>query len=206
MIRARVYYNQLKFLIGQEPGAVSASETVNIGRSVEDILVGTEAAAEDVAARLRAGESMGDVAASLGLTTTTGQASRTVRRFDPALPDAVLDAIFDAGADEVVGPFALPEGWYVARVGREVFEVPSPQEVDAMRERYFLDWVEGRMDDPSYTEDYENWFDYIPQEPLPQDVSPLLREENMILPTVPPLPPGLSLEATEAPDDPGGTE
>ena len=206
MIRARVYYNQLKFLIGQEPGAVSASETVNIGRSVEDILVGTEAAAADVARAAACGRVDGRCRRVVGPDDhhRAGVAHRAPLR--PGAAGRGPDAIFDAGADEVVGPFALPEGWYVARVGREVFEVPSPQEVDAMRERYFLDWVEGRMDDPSYTEDYENWFDYIPQEPLPQDVSPLLREENMHLPTVPPLPPGLSLEATEAPDDPGGTE
>lgn len=206
MIRARVYYNQLKLLIGQEPGAVSASDDVNIGRRVEDILVSSEAMAVDVAARLRAGEAMGEITASLGLTSATGEASRTVRRSDPTLPDTVLEAIFSAQVDEVVGPFALPEGWYVARVGREVFEVPSPQEVGAIRERYFLDWVEARMDDPSYTEDYENWFAHIPQEPLPQDVSPLLREENMILPTAAALPPGLSLEASEASGEPEGAE
>jgi hypothetical protein len=30
--------------------------------------------------------------------------------------------------------------------------------------------------------DYQNWIDDTPQDPLPQDVSPLLRDENFIRP------------------------
>jgi hypothetical protein len=58
----------------------------------------------------------------------------------------------------------------------------TPDELDRLRERYFLDWVESKMDDPAYTQDFDNWRAYIPQEPLPQDVSPLLRDDNVILP------------------------
>jgi hypothetical protein len=38
------------------------------------------------------------------------------------------------------------------------------------------------MDDPEFVVDYDNWFDLIPQDPLPRDISPLLHDENFILP------------------------
>jgi hypothetical protein len=64
----------------------------------------------------------------------------------------------------------------------EVFDILSPQDIEALRKQYFLDWVEGQMDDTAYVQDLENWEDFIPEDPLPQDVSPLLRDENVILP------------------------
>jgi hypothetical protein len=50
------------------------------------------------------------------------------------------------------------------------------------------------MDDTSYVEDFQNWEEYIPQEPIPQDVSPMLRDEYVTLPETPTPAP----EATEA--------
>jgi len=79
----------------------------------------------------------------------------------------------------------MPQGWYVALVQGESFSALSPQELDNLREAYFLDWVEGRMDDESYVRDLDNWMEHIPTEPLPQDVSPLLHDENIKLPEMP---------------------
>lgn len=181
VVRAQTLYDELKFLISQEPGAVQTGQ-VNVGVSVQDILVGSEADADQVIARLNAGEEMTGIAASLGLTSSNGETSRTIRSGDPALPADVVNAVFAAGQGDVIGPFDLAEGWYVAKVGQDIFDVPQPEDLDAMRQQYFLDWVEAQMDDPAYTVDNGNWIEHTPQEPLPRDVSPLLREENMVLP------------------------
>jgi parvulin-like peptidyl-prolyl isomerase len=181
IVRAQTLYDELKFLIGQEPEAVQTGE-VNVGVSVQDILVSSEADAEQVIARLEAGEKMTDIAASFGLTSSNGKTSRTIGMGDKSLPADVVSAVFNAEAGEIIGPFELDAGWYVAKVGQPVFDVPQPEDLDAMRQQHFLDWVEAQMDDPDYTVDYDNWVELTPQEPLPRDVSPLLVEENMVLP------------------------
>ena len=181
IVRAQTFYDELKFLISQEPGAVQ-SDQVNVGVNVEDILVSSEADAGQVIARLQAGDKMTDIAESFGLTSSSGASSRTIRTDDSTLPRDVRNAVFNADPGDIIGPFELSEGWYVAKVGQPVFDVPQPEDLDAMRQQHFLDWVEAQMDDPDYTVDYDNWVEYTPQEPLPRDVSPLLSEENMVLP------------------------
>jgi len=105
-----------------------------------------------------------------------------LRWSDPGLTDDVLNAVFRGAEGEIIGPFAIEAGWYVGVVGQEVFDILQPQDIDALRKEYFLNWIESKMDDPEYVQDFDHWIDFTPQEPLPQDVSPLLRTENFILP------------------------
>jgi hypothetical protein len=181
LVRARTLYAQLKFIIGHEPGAVPSPEG-RVGIEVQDILVDSMAVAESVIDRLLKGESLRDIALSLGLNPTAEDTTRVLRRSDPNVSADVSEAVYAASPGEIVGPLLTSQGWYVALVGNEVFDVLSPQDVEAVREQYFLDWVEAQMDDAEYVEDYDNWFDYIPQEPLPRDVSPWLQEEYMTIP------------------------
>ena len=181
IVRARTLYSQLEFLMGQQPEAVAAQEA-RIGKNVRDIIVSSEEQAQDVIARLEAGEAMRDIATSLGFIADSEDSERLLRWSDTTAPTAVKEAVFNAAPDSVVGPIPTEQGWYVAVVGDEVFDVPLPSELEEMRKQYYLDWVESRMDDPEYVVEYDNWFDYIPQEPLPRDVSPLFHDENIILP------------------------
>lgn len=181
IVRARTLYSQLEFLMGQQPEAVAAQEA-RIGKNVRDIIVSSEEQAQDVIARLEAGEAMRDIATSLGFTADSEDSERLLRWSDTSAPAAVKEAVFNAAPDTVVGPIPTEQGWYVAVVGDEVFDVPLPSELEEMRKQYYLDWVESRMDDPEYVVEYDNWFDHIPQEPLPRDVSPLFHDENIILP------------------------
>lgn len=181
IVRARTLYSQLEFLMGQQPEAVAAQEA-RIGKNVRDIIVSSEEQAQDVIARLEAGEAMRDIATSLGFTADSEDSERLLRWSDTSAPAAVKEAVFNAAPDSVVGPIPTEQGWYVAVVGDEVFDVPLPSELEEMRKQYYLDWVESRMDDPEYVVEYDNWFEYIPQEPLPRDVSPLFHDENIILP------------------------
>ena len=182
IVRARTLYTQLEFLISHEPEAVPSTQEARVGMEVQDMIVPSMEDATTIAQRMRDGEALRDVALSLGYTPTSDDESRLLRWSDPDLSSEVLEAIFLADLGGVVGPIAIPQGWYVARVIREVYDVLSPQDIEALRKQYFLDWVEAKMDDPEYVVDYDNWIEYTPQEPLPQDVSPLLRDENVILP------------------------
>jgi parvulin-like peptidyl-prolyl isomerase len=182
VVRARTLYAQLKFLISNEPEALEAAQTAPGGVEVQDILTPTVEEAEAIITRLQAGESVREIAVSLGMTPQSEDEWRTVRISDENTPQDVLDALFNAQPGEIIGPIATERGWYVALVGAPVVDALTPKEIDALKEQYFLKWVESKMDDPDYVEDFANWSAYIPQEPLPQDVSPLLRDENVILP------------------------
>ncbi|MBN2305560.1 MAG: peptidyl-prolyl cis-trans isomerase [Anaerolineae bacterium] len=182
LIRARTLYAQLQFLISNEPEAVPASSMGRVGVQVQDIVMSTEAQAQDVAARLARGEVLRDIAMSYGLSPTGEGTWRIFRWSDSNLTADVIEAVGYASPGDIVGPISIPQGWYVALVGEEVFDILSPTDVDALREQHFLNWIEGLMDDPAYMEDFENWERHIPQEPLPRDVSPLLVEENFVFP------------------------
>ncbi len=182
IVRARTLYTQLEFLISHDPDAIPTDQQARVGVDMQDIVVSSQAEAQVIADRLRAGEPLSDIAASLGYAPSSPDSSRLLRWSDPNLTDEVLSAVFEANPGDVVGPFQITAGWYVGKVGEEVFDALSPKDIDALRKQYFLKWVEDKMDDPAYVTDYNNWIDYTPQEPLPQDVSPLLRDENIILP------------------------
>jgi len=186
IVRAQTAYSQLEFLIGQERGAIPEASAAQAGIEVRDVVLGSEARANQVAERLRAGEPLNTIMASLGQADAPAEnVSRIVRRFDQTLPPAVLDAIFSAEPGSVIGPFATEQGWYVARVVGEKFQALSPREIEDLRKQYFLDWIEARMDDPTYIVDYQNWLSATPQEPLPRDVSPYFTEEIIKLPPTP---------------------
>lgn len=183
IVRARTLYSQEQFLISYEPEAVPSNDTsARIGIEVQDIVLKDHTQAEEAAQRLAQGETMHDIAMSFGLTPTSDETWRLFRWSDPNLPDEVIQAVGTAQQGDIIGPLAIPQGWYVALIGQEVFDILSPQDIDTLRKEYFLDWVESKMDDPEYMEDFQNWADYIPQEPLPRDVSPLLVEENIVFP------------------------
>lgn len=185
IVRAQTAYEQLEFLMGQEPAAIAGASEAQAGIEVRDALLSTEERAAEVAERLRAGEQLNEIMASLGLDAPEENASRIVRPGDQTLPVTVLTAIFDAAPDTVVGPFLTEQGWYVGRVLGEKFEVMTPAEIDDLRKQYFLDWIEGRMDDRVSTVDFDNWTADIPQEPLPRDVSPYFTEQFIKLPPTP---------------------
>ena len=182
IVRARTLYSQLQFLISNQPESIPSTETARVGLQVQDILVNTLAEAEEVIVRLVEGEDLYSIAVSLGYTPSSDDVSRVVRWSDENLTAEVITALKAADVGDIIGPYAVSQGWYVAVVGTEVFDTLSPDDIDALREQYFLDWIENKMDDPELVEDFNNWQSYIPQEPLPRDVSPLLVEENVILP------------------------
>lgn len=180
IIRDQTLYDQLRFEIQQEAD-INAGES-RVGVQVQDLIVATEAEAQTIADRLRAGEALRDIALSLGYQQTNPNTERVVSAGDDTLPETLVDQILSAGQGAVIGPEPLADGWYVAKVGAQVNDMITPEEIDAIRRDYFLNWVETQMDDPAMVEDFDNWMAYTPQEPLPRDVSPLMREENMRLP------------------------
>jgi hypothetical protein len=178
IVEAATLYKQLEHAFSQDPDAIPAGTGTQVGVQVRDVFAGSGPQADEIVARMEAGERLADIAADLDLALITGG----LHIFDQngtSLPPEVVARVMAADSGDIVGPVETAQGWYVARVGNEVFEVLSPKEVEELRKRYFLDWIEAQMDDADYVQDLDNWFDHIPQDPLPQDVSLLLRDENV---------------------------
>lgn len=181
LLRAQVFYRQLEPIIGQEVD-LDITSPASVGVQMQDIVVPSQAEAEAIAGRLAAGEALSAIASSLGLQSTSGETSRVLRRGDAALPEELLTIIFASSEGEIIGPAYIGEGWYVGKVGAPVVDMLQPADIEALRADYFRQWIEGRMDDPTYVVDLHNWIEKTPQEPLPRDVSPLMRDEYFVLP------------------------
>ncbi|MBN1565993.1 MAG: peptidyl-prolyl cis-trans isomerase [Anaerolineae bacterium] len=182
IIRARTLYEQLQFIIMNQPETNQAAADASTGVAVHDLLLATEDLADEVVTRLQSGETLDEVAASLGFVRNADQAQHIVRRDDDTLPDAILSALFAASPGAVVGPFEMTQGWYVAVAGDPVFDLLSVEEVNTFKQQIFLDWVEAQMDDPDTVQAFANWRDHIPTDPQPRDLSPLLSDANVIWP------------------------
>jgi hypothetical protein len=186
-VEALVYYDQLLEVIGEQ---APLEEEGIIAVNVEDLLLNSREDALEVIDRLRDGGALRSVATSYGLEPQSGDTVRTVRRRDAdaseqGLPADIVDAVFDASAGDVIGPFATDAGWYVARIIDLDLDFLQADDVGAARTEFFRQWIISRLDDPTYTVDYENWMDFIPTDPLPKDVSPLMRDEAFTLPDDP---------------------
>jgi hypothetical protein len=194
IVRARTLYSELEYLISNDPDAIPDASAGQQGVQVQDILLDTEEEAQQVIDRLQEGDAMHVIAADLGYSSTGSDQWRSVGYGTQNMPTELIDLIFASKPGDVIGPLQTQQGWYVVIVGEPSLNMLSPTEIENLRKQYFLNWVESRMDDTSYVEDFQNWEEYIPQEPIPQDVSPMLRDEYVTLPETPTPAP----EATEA--------
>lgn len=180
-MKAQAYYDELGRIIG--PQAVIPTEDIT-AVDVQDLLLDSREDALVVVERLQSGESITAIALSYGLQFTdssTASQKRTVKRSENSLPEDVVGAIFNASANQVIGPFATERGWYVARILDTTLDFMSPDDIAALRQEYFRQWIVQRMDDPNYAVVYDNWRDFVPTDPLPHDVSPMMRDEFFTL-------------------------
>lgn len=92
-------------------------------RDFSQLILATESAAKDAAAKVKAGQALTDVAKGLGLS-----ASRLVEQDESKLTLAtsaeVAKAASAAAKGTVLGPYRLPLGWTVLRV-EDVHEIPG---------------------------------------------------------------------------------
>lgn len=182
-MRALTYYDQLGQIIGALAPRPDARSVTAV--SVQDLLLDSREAAVQVTSRLRDGESIIAIAVDYGLTSSTGQYQRTVKRSEEGLPEAIIESIFAAEEGDVIGPFATDSGWYVARIGGVELDIARPSDLEANRKEFLRLWIVERLEDPNYTTNYENWHDFIPTDPLPRDVSPMMRDEFFKQPSDP---------------------
>lgn len=182
-IKALVYYNQLGEIIGRQAPLPEADVVGEL--EIQDILVDSREDALEVRERLLEGENIQGIAASFGMTLGENATSRTLTRGDESVTAEIETALFSATDGDVVGPIATDSGWYVALVLGRQLDFAQPADIEALRQEYYQNWIIARLDDPNYSVDYSNWQDFVPFDPLPKDVSPLMRDEFFVLPEFP---------------------
>lgn len=128
-------------------------------RDVSQLILATEAAAKDAAAKARQSQSLSDVASALGLSATRIDGADQARLAEQTSAE-IAKAAFSAARGDIVDPVRSPMGWAVLRV-EDVREVPGKtleqareelaSEVRLVKERQlfseFLSDVDGRLGD-----------------------------------------------------------
>lgn len=153
--------------------------------NVQSILVGTESTANDLKSRAQQGEDFDRLACLYSQDKTAGNRG-DLGYVDPAsLGDEVAQAI-NGKANGLYGPIATGRGFEVIQVDDRKVNLPKPAEIDQAQSQAFSAWQTGKANSSYVAALNDVWQKAIPIDPLPRDVSPLMREENFGLPTLQP--------------------
>ncbi|MBN1965049.1 MAG: peptidylprolyl isomerase [Anaerolineae bacterium] len=138
------------------------------------ILVETEAEAEDVLARLRAGEDFATLAGELSIDPgAQGNDGELGFITSDQLPEDFADAVYAAETGEIIGPIETDYGWHIAQVTDRELSVLSPQQYDEIKALHFQNWLRAEI---RAVEIDEVWRQVVPADPQPVDVAPFLGE------------------------------
>lgn len=192
IMRGLTFYEQLAEIIGGQ----APIENYQVGElptaiTVQDITLNSQEDALTAIELLDGGATLNSIADRFNVRGQT-EMNRRITRGTEELPEAVRDGIFDASIGDVVGPYPVNEGWYVAVVLDEELDILEPADVAQIEEEFYVDWINAQIDDPDYVTTDDLWRDFVPTDPLPQDISPMMRSENFIVPTDPFLAQGIT--------------
>jgi hypothetical protein len=183
---ALALYQQLREIIGEQAPLPDSNFVSEV--QVQEAIFEDEESANAAKEALENNQTIQSVAEEYGGSSVVAGFQRTLEADDEAerIGEAARAIVFEARPNSVVGPIEIDEGWYVALVVNQEINILEPAEIEAVREEYYQQWIIEKLDDPDYTVNYEDrWQPYIPLDPMPEDVSPLLRTENFKLPPDP---------------------
>lgn len=153
---------------------------------LQTIVVATESLANDIRQRLEAGEDFVALACQYSLDNTSGNGGDYGFVSDQKLPKEVvlaLNPIRDDQMKQYVGPIQAGDKWEVVYVEERKIDVPSPADLERLRQQAFVDWLTNQANSLLVTSLNDTWQTLIPTDPLPRDVAPFMTEENFGLPT-----------------------
>ncbi len=153
---------------------------------VQTLLVGTEALANELKGRAQQGEDFGMLACMYSLDSNAGNGG-DLGYIDPGTLSANAAQAIRATADKgLFGPFATAQGFEIVLVEDRKVNVPKPGDISDAEQKAFTAWQTETASSNYVAALNDVWKKAIPADPLPRDVSPLMREENFGLPTVAP--------------------
>lgn len=99
-------------------------------RTISQVILPTEAAAKDIAAKVAAGTSIAAAAQAAGLESVTLE-KQSRADYQRASSDAVAAAVFGTAAGKLAAPTRSPLGWHVARV--DAIQTTPARSLDQVR-------------------------------------------------------------------------
>jgi parvulin-like peptidyl-prolyl isomerase len=154
--------------------------------SAQAILVAAQSLANDLKSRAQQGEDFALLACTYSLDKNAGNGGDLGTVDLRSLPDAVAQAIQATDKNGLLGPIATQQGYEVVLVENRTTNIPKPADIDEAYSRAFNVWQSNKASSGYVIVLSDIWQKAIPADPLPRDVSPLMREENFGLPTVQP--------------------
>lgn len=150
------------------------------------ILVATEAEAQAVLDRLEAGEDFAALANELSIDPSAGhkgdtlsvitngqeRGAYTFQEMFEQVPGLAV-ALRDAQVGDIVGPVQTEFGFFVLEVRERGFRPANDEERQAAVQTYVDTWQRERLDGDDI-ETTELWRNFIPGDPMPSDIAPVL--------------------------------
>jgi parvulin-like peptidyl-prolyl isomerase len=154
--------------------------------NAQTILVATESLAKDLKQRAEKGEDFAALVCAHSLDKNAGNGG-DLGYVDPfTLPDEVANAIQASSGYGLLGPIATKQGFEIIQYEDRKTNVPNLEQVGAAQTRAYNTWLSAKASSNDVVTLNQIWQQAIPADPLPRDVSPLMREERFGLPTAQP--------------------
>lgn len=150
---------------------------------VQAITVATESLAVDLLNRVKGGEDFGRLVCQYSLDTNAGNGGDLGYVNAETLAPEVSRAVQSSKSNGLIGPIATSKGFEVIFIDDHKIKVPQPADLDQAKSIAFNTWQENKINSDFVMPLSDVWKNAIPADPLPRDVSPLMREENFGLPT-----------------------
>ncbi len=154
---------------------------------VQAILVATETLANELKSRAQQGEDFAALACAYSLDSNAGNGG-DLGYIDPGtLSQQAADAVRASTGNGLLGPLATNQGFEIILIEDRKINVPQPGDIAEAEVKAFTTWQTDKASSTYVAALSDVWKSAIPADPLPRDVSPLMREENFGLPTVQPV-------------------
>jgi len=163
--------------------------------NVQGIVVASESLANEVKQRAQQGEDFGLLYCLYSLDQSGGNGGDLGYVDINALPPEVVPVIQPRADYGLLEPIATKQGYEVILYEDRKVDIPKPEDVARLQAVAFSNWQTNRANSNFVSPLSDVWKNAIPSDPLPRDVSPLMREENFGLPTPAPTPPIMATRA-----------
>ncbi len=157
--------------------------------NVQGIVVASESLANEVKRRAQRGEDFAMLYCLYSLDQSGGNGGDLGYVDINALPPEVAQVLQPHAEYGLLEPIATKQGYQVILYEDRKVEIPQPADVAKSEALAFSNWQTSRANSNYVAPLSDVWKEAIPADPLPRDVSPLMREENFGLPTPAPTPP-----------------
>jgi parvulin-like peptidyl-prolyl isomerase len=151
---------------------------------LQQVLVSSESLANEVKAKTQQGQDFAMLACQYSLDSQTAGNGGDMGWMNPnTLAPEIAQKLKSSDISGLIGPFNTAQGFEILSVDDRRVNVPGPGDLEKAEDQAYVDWQSKKASSSFVATLSDAWKNAIPTDPLPRDVSPLMREENFGLPT-----------------------